>query len=247
MSARFDIHEVRWTPETVRRFWSYFANCPHGDRAYFSSFFGEKITALARQYVPLSVGRVLDYGCGQGFMIERLLHSGIRVEGLEFSAESVENVRKRCGNHPLFGGITLSDRLPSPIESASVDVVFLIEVLEHLLPEQVGVTLEDVRRVLKVGGYLVLTTPHNEDLDRVKTVCPDCGCVFHPWQHVSSFTKASLSHLLRKHGIEVVVCKATNFERRWPGTALRFFRKLVIGSEIDGTEPHLAYIGKKNT
>ncbi|MGH2397703.1 MAG: class I SAM-dependent methyltransferase, partial [bacterium] len=241
----FTPHEVSWTPERVMRFWAYLSNSPQADRAYFSSHSGDAIIAFAQRYVPLGTGRVLDYGCGPGFLLERLLRRGIRAEGIEFSSESVDQVQKRCGDHPLFGGILLADGVPTPIESESVDVVFLVEVLEHLPGEQLGQALEDIRRILRVGGFLVATMPHNEDLEALKTICPDCGCIFHPWQHVNSFRATNLTEFMQTFGFEAVVCTATTFSARWVHKAMRLLRRVLAGRNAGRGEPHLVYVGKK--
>ncbi|MGH7380725.1 MAG: class I SAM-dependent methyltransferase [Candidatus Methylomirabilales bacterium] len=242
---KFAPHEVEWTPEHVRRFWAYLSNSPQADRTYFSSHSGDAIIAFAQRYVHLGAGRVLDYGCGPGFLLERLLQRGIRAEGMEFSPESIDQVRKRCGDHPLFGGIALADSVPSPIASQSVDVVFLVEVLEHLPAEQLKLTLDDVRRILHLGGFLVATTPHNEDLDILKTICPDCGCVFHHWQHVNSFTPDSLANVLGAYGMDTLLCKATTFGGRWPMKVLRFLRRVALKPWLAIQQPHLVYIGRR--
>jgi len=245
VNRHFSPHKVQWTPEHIRRFWTYFAGRPDADQAYFSSHSGDAIIATVERHVPLRVGRVLDYGCGPGFLLGRLLQRGVRAEGVEFSAESVEQVRKRCGDHPLFGGITLADGVPTPIKNEGVDVVFLVEVLEHLPPEQLAQTLGDIRRILRGDGFLVVTTPNSEDLDVVKTICPDCGCIFHPWQHVASFNTTSLPRLFGEHAMQTIICKAMTFGTRWQAGVLRFLRRAVVGPPAPATEPHLIYIGRK--
>jgi SAM-dependent methyltransferase len=242
---KFAPHEAEWTPDQVRRFWAYLSNSPQADRTYFSSHSGDAIIAFAERYAPLAGRRVLDYGCGPGFLIERLLRRGIRAEGLEFSPESVDQVRKRCGDHPLFDGITLAEQLPTPIEDASVNVVFLVEVLEHLPEKILDDTLGDIRRILRPGGFLVATTPHNEDLDLLKTICPDCGCIFHHWQHVNSFTAHRLASLLGAYGMDALVCKATTLGGRWPMKVLRFLRRAALKPWLAIQQPHLVYIGRR--
>lgn len=236
--------ELKWTAEHVQRFWSYLAASSQADRAYFSSHSGEALIAFVERHVPLAGRRVLDYGCGPGFLLERLLRRGVRAEGLEFSPESVELTRTRCGGHPLFGGVTLAEAVPSPIPTGSADVVFLVEVLEHLLPEQLVTTLADARRLLRVGGTLVLTTPHAEDLESAKTICPECGTVFHPWQHLGCFTVPDLRRLLAEHGLETLVCHATTLGGRWPGRAWRKLQRALAPASAP-PEPHLVGIGRK--
>jgi cyclopropane fatty-acyl-phospholipid synthase-like methyltransferase len=238
------MHEVIWTPQKISEFWSYFSSKANGDRIYFSGLFGDQIIDVVEKYVPLSGSRILDFGCGQGFMIERLITRALPAEGLEFSAVSAETTRARLQQNPCFMGVTVAEKLPSLITDGTIDVVFLVEVLEHLLPEQVTATFNDIRRILKAGGYLVLTTPNNEDLERVKTMCPECRCIFHPWQHLNSYNPSLLNDLVQKYGFDTVFCEAMNLGKSK-------FRRLVSqiakratghGSRMD--EPHLVYIGR---
>jgi SAM-dependent methyltransferase len=243
----FQVHAVEWTPDRLKRFWAYISSTPYADQAYFSSHSGDAIVVFAAQHVPLDrSNRVLDYGCGPGFLLERLMARGIRAEGLEFSKETLEKARARCGSHPAFGGLTYVDGLPSPIADNSVDVVFLIEVIEHLLPDQVGATLDDIARILRPGGHLVVTTPHNEAIERANTVCPDCGCVFHPWQHVGSYTVASLRALVEAHGLVAKTCVATTLGGTRAGRLFRRIQGTLMGRQDEpALRPHLACVARK--
>ena len=249
LTPPFAVHEVEWTPDRLRRFWAYFATSPHIERAYFSSHSGDAVIAFAARHAPLVGGaRVLDYGCGPGFLLERLLRRGVNAEGLEFSSETLEKATARCGMYPAFAGITLAERLPSPLPSGSMDVVFLVEVIEHLLPVEVDATLADVARLLRPGGSLVLTTPHDEDIESSRTMCPDCGCVFHPWQHVGSYTTASLLPLLARHGIAPVVCRATTLGGTAAGRTVRRLLaglQRVLSRKPAANQPHLVCVGRK--
>ena len=248
----YKVHDVEWTPDRLQRFWAYFAQSAHVERAYFSSHSGNAIIAFAERHVRLAgATRVLDYGCGPGFLLERLLARGIRAEGLEFSTVTLEQARIRCASYAQFGGVTRAERLPSPVPASSIDVVFLLEVIEHLLPDQVGATLDDVSRILRPGGYLILTTPHNEDIESSRTICPDCGCVFHPWQHVGSYNTSSLPPLLAQHGLATVVCRATTLGGTAIGRAVRGARSLVErmvrGRSANASAPHLVSVSRKSS
>jgi SAM-dependent methyltransferase len=243
--SEFNVHRVQWTSDKVSRFWAYLTSTPHAERSYFSAMFAPRLVKTVRRWVPLQGRRVVDYGCGPGFLIEHLLRLGVRAEGIEFSAATADKARKRCEAYANFGGVTVARELPSPIEAGVVDVLFLVEVIEHLLGPQKDATLEEIRRLLKVGGFLVLTTPHAEDLERVSTLCPDCGGVFHPWQHMSSFDRSTLPALLQRHGISTVLCRVENFGARWSGRLLRQMRRLVSGASANDEDPHLLFIGRR--
>jgi len=72
------------------------------------------------------------------------------------------------------------------------DAVFMIEVLEHLLPEDIDKGLSEVWRVLKPKGYLVITVPYKEDLLKNMIICPECGAVFHRSQHLQTFDESKV-------------------------------------------------------
>jgi len=122
--------------------------------------------------------------------------------------------------------------------------------IEHLLPDQIDATLADIARILRPGGRLVLTTPHNEQVEHAKTICPDCGCVFHPWQHMGSFTTASVGQLLERQNLIPVECVATMLGGSKQGRALRRVKEtesyLLTGRANDpARQPHLVCIARK--
>ncbi len=243
--SKFEVHPVQWTPDKISRFWAYLTSTPTAEGSYFSGLFGGRILALTAPYIPRHAKRIVDYGCGPGFLVEQLLRSGLPAEGLEFSDVSAQSARSRCRTYPAFGGVTHIKDLPSPIQTGTVEVLFLVEVIEHLVPAQRDATLKEIQRLLSIGGVLIVTTPHREDLGRVSTICPDCGCVFHPWQHVESFDARRLADLLSQYGFDQVACKATNLEARWYGRILRAVRRLFFGDRALQNEPHLIYVGRR--
>ena len=241
MGDSFHIHEADWTPEKVRRVWAYFSNTPDADRKYFSSHSGGAILNYIDGRVPLKGKAVLDYGCGPGYLSERLLQRGIPAVGLEFSQESCEKARLRCSKYPAFSRIVHAEGIPTPLPDSTFDVILFVEVIEHLLGDEVAPTLQDIRRLLKPGGTVVITTPHKEDLDLIKTACPDCGCVFHPWQHVSSFTVDHLKKVAEPY-FQPVFCDTTTFGLSLAGRLAGLFRRVVLSDLTP--EPHLVFIGK---
>jgi SAM-dependent methyltransferase len=99
--------------------------------------------------------RILDVGCGDGFAtgVAAARLPGHRFAGLDWSAPSLRLARDR-GVTVLQAG--LDARLP--IRSASVDVVIMSEVIEHLVDTDSAI--EEAHRVLRPGGSLLLSTPN---------------------------------------------------------------------------------------
>lgn len=99
--------------------------------------------------------RVIDYGCGPGFLTlelaKRVGPSG-RVAGCDLNAEFLRGARARAESEGLADRIdwyhTADDRIPVP--DASVDRVICKNVLEYV--PDMRATLSEFYRILKPGG-----------------------------------------------------------------------------------------------
>lgn len=193
-------HPVEWTDEKVARFWDFLAGRLHD--SYFAKSVGGHVVDLLARHRRLDGARLVDYGCGQGFLFEHLRRRapGARYVGLDFSPGSVAHVEGKFAGQPGFERAVHAAGLPSPIESGSADIAVSLEMIEHLDDERLDASLAEMRRLLRPGGLLCLTTPNAEDLDEQMVMCPDCGCVFHRWQHVRSWSPAALKARVAAHG-----------------------------------------------
>lgn len=92
-----------------------------------------------------------------------------------------------------------------PFEDNFFDYVFATEILEHLLTDDLILGLKEVKRILKPFGKFIITTPYKEDLQEV--ICPDCGAVFNPGQHLQSFNEKNMKEILENIGLYVEYSK----------------------------------------
>ncbi len=97
-------------------------------------------------------GRILENGCGVGMYVEHLQTFGGRVFGLEFDFERAAEARRRSPRIVNAAG----EGLPYP--AATFDLILSHEVLEHVSDDRRA--LEEIARVLKPGGRLVLFVPN---------------------------------------------------------------------------------------
>ena len=136
-------------------------------------------------------GRLLDVGCGLGYLLSGLGDQW-ECDGVEVSSFACEHARE-WGT--VFEG-TLAD---AQYASGQFDVVVFHHVIEHL--DDPLKTLREIRRIMKPGGWLLLGTPDF-----------DCGCarlfgpryrLLHDDTHVSLFTNDSMHRLLRDEGFRI--------------------------------------------
>ena len=231
-------HPIEWDDTKVSRLWDYYSRTPPYSEMYFSKVLGDRI--LRRSGLPLDVPlEVLDFGCGPGFLWDHMVALGARwlYTGLDFSAESVAAVRKKGEGDARFRGATHVSRLPSNLPAAHFDAVLLIEVVEHLKDEYLDGALAEAARVLKRGGVAVITTPNDEDLAKSIKICPECGAVFHEWQHVRVWSAQTLTARATRHGFTPRRVQALDFGAVGPTRRLaRFARRML--RKNPGT-PHL--------
>jgi ubiquinone/menaquinone biosynthesis C-methylase UbiE len=116
--------------------------------------------SLIKRYVPKG-SRVLDAGCGAGMWVQFLREKGYAVEGLDFSSELVERLRRTYPDTQWTEG----DIRRMPFADASFDAVFSWGVVEH---DEAGpaAALREFFRILKPGGVAVVTVPLNTAAQR---------------------------------------------------------------------------------
>lgn len=99
---------------------------------------------------------VLDYGCGWGIFSE-IVHQQRQcyVDGIDPDPHSIQVARDFVGERE---GLSFSTQPVREIANETYDVVISAEVIEHTLNP--GTYLQECNRVLKQGGYLVISFPN---------------------------------------------------------------------------------------
>jgi len=150
------------------------------------------ILNLARRYAPDPARvRVIDIGCGVGRSSLALAKAGYPVTGVDPSERAIEVARAEAadesGGAPAETSFHVGDATAEPPESwrGVYDLAVCSEVIEHV--EQPERVIAYARAVLKPGGILILTTPH----DRAQwTIMDDYA------GHVTRFVPAEIEALL---------------------------------------------------
>jgi len=173
------------------------------------------------------LGRMLDIGCGAGRLLACAADRGWEAVGAD---PSMHNLSSQCPN-----GVTIHPSLlhESGFPDAHFDVVHANEVMEHV--DDVTTLLDEIRRVLRPGGLVVIRTPNHHSWT-ARAVGPR-------WRHygvaeighVGFFTPRTFRELFRIQGIELLAIRTHHFSLRdrWSdrtpllGGLCRFGYKLV--------------------
>jgi 2-polyprenyl-3-methyl-5-hydroxy-6-metoxy-1,4-benzoquinol methylase len=231
---------MEWTDERVARFWDWQSQFPEN---YFTYQFGATIVASLKDYLK-GRKRVLDYGCGVGYLLPHLCRQVGEVYGADPSAESVARTNERFGDLANFKGAFPVEALRA--RRLRFDAILCIEVIEHLSDDILGTVLGDVQNLLAPNGLAIFSTPNDEDLSKNLLFCPATGEVFHRWQHVRSWNRNSLPAHLRLNGYDVVDVVETNMSvsrtRSLKSLAKRAIKRALFGAPGN---PHLVCVVKQ--
>jgi len=148
--------------------------------------------------------RILDAGCGNGFISGELLKHGFRVIGVDVSASGID-ICRRSYPEAEFHIASVGDPDLVRIVGNDFDGIVASEVIEHLYAP--ADFFANGRRLLKDGGVLVLSTPYHGYLKNLLLALtgameahlqPD-----HEGGHIKFWSRCSLELALRGHGFRV--------------------------------------------
>lgn len=176
-------------------------------KAYYEDLWAALPTALTpsdlklRQRFLLSETRVgdraLDLGCGDGSFTGVMAQAGVQVVGAEVAEAALARAQERS---PELEFRLIPIEGPLPFEDNSFDLVWSSEVLEHVA--DTARWLSEVRRTLRPGGRLLLTTPSHGRLrlaiGGIERLAPPLG------DHLHLYTRGALRRVLDDFGFRDV-------------------------------------------
>jgi 2-polyprenyl-3-methyl-5-hydroxy-6-metoxy-1,4-benzoquinol methylase len=101
--------------------------------------------------------RILDIACGEGAFLSFLSSKGYRnLSGFDLSPENIA-ICQRLGLEFVkkFDALEIES-----FSSEEYDVIFALDIVEHLPKEELSQFLEQVRRKLTSNGYVIIQTPN---------------------------------------------------------------------------------------
>ncbi len=134
--------------------------------------------------------KILDVGAGFGFLEELLQkRNNISLYANDFSKESIRILKKK-----YIGNFRLESVYDLKYPRNFFDVVFILEVLEHIPVKNVLEVLKNINKLLKKNGLLIVSIPLNEDLDKMDS---------NPNGHVRAYTPEVIKKEIEISGFRI--------------------------------------------
>ena len=165
----------------------------HDSRIWFQRYWQRSRHRIILGFTSANT-RVCDVGCGSS----RILADLPDAVGLDLRHDKLAFMRKV--NKALVQGSGME--LPFPDESFAC--VICSEVIEHI-PEEDGRLIQELTRVLKPGGILIIGTPDygNWQWRLIERIYDMVAPGAYGDEHVTQYTFETLCEALRHHGYEV--------------------------------------------
>jgi 2-polyprenyl-3-methyl-5-hydroxy-6-metoxy-1,4-benzoquinol methylase len=154
---------------------------------------------------PFLEGRVLDWGCGHGELLDYLtpkVTSVLLVDSAPQREERVLRRLKEC-HVPACFHVVMAEKIE--LQSGMLfDSVVMAAVLEHL--KSPGQTLQFLHNVMPSGGKLILTTPTPSG-GRLHAIGSHLGLTYTEAaeEHEFFYDQTALERLLREKGFQVIL------------------------------------------
>lgn len=142
-------------------------------------------------------GPTLDLGCGDGRLTELL-----DARELTLADVSPVALKRAQARLPDAAVSELEPDGPLPLPDGAFELVLCAETIEHVRDTQL--LLSEIRRVLRPGGRLALTTPAHGRATALRMLVGGVEAALDPRSpHLRLFTRRSLAALLDDLGFDV--------------------------------------------
>lgn len=157
--------------------------------------------------------RILDVGCGNGYLLYQFRHAFSQLIGIEYSTQRLAQAEINLADCPFIPILGSAEDMPQ-IESNSVDRIVSADTIEHV--PDVYAAIQELYRVLKPGGTLVINTPNIAFVKKRLLLClgrfpstsqPNEGIgddVLYDGGHLHYFTFRGLRLILERTGFRMI-------------------------------------------
>ena len=154
------------------------------------------------ELIPTQAKSILDVGCGDGRVANRISVPYRQIIGLDVSMTALRYLKV-----PAIQGTIEA----LPFKNKSFDLVLATEVIEHLPNPLYKKALSELKRVAR--KWILIGVPWKEQLSLGLARCPRCRFKFHSNLHHRSFNMRALSRLFFPE-FRMIAQRKTGGERR---------------------------------
>lgn len=165
--------------------------------------------------------KLLDFGCGHGYLVNEAARKGIKSYGFDFGIDNII----QSDTHILTYGNDFE-----AYQETDFDVITLWHVLEHVIdPNQI---VNQLKKRLKKGGKLIISVPNSDSLG-FKICKEKWSWCQQPFVHVHHYNSKNLRIILENNGLITLYTKTYD---TWDGNIYDiimqkiFFKKRPRGS-----------------
>ncbi|RYZ21325.1 MAG: class I SAM-dependent methyltransferase [Chitinophagaceae bacterium] len=172
--------------------------------------------------------KILDIGCGNGWLTNYLIENGFDAYGTDASVSGIEIAKRKNPNRFFVQDLTKDD-LPDELINIRYDTIISTEVIEHLYSPRKY--LDFCKQILErsSGGELIISTPYHGYLknialsltgkmDKHFTVLRDGG-------HIKFWSEKTLSTVLQEKGFKIIQFKGC-------GRVPFLWKSMIISSRL---------------
>jgi len=146
--------------------------------------------------LPRKSKKILDAGCGDGYLVSQLRKRGFDAFGIDISRTRINHAIKKYGKFYEIGSV-----YNLKFKEGTFDTVIASEVIEHL--EQPDNAIEEFKRVSK--KFIIFTFPYKEKL--VLEACPHCLKRFYRSGHIQYFDWNRIAKMMERHDLKILKVK----------------------------------------
>jgi len=163
-------------------------------------------------------GKILEIGCGNGYLLQTLQNNGFDCYGIEPSPMAYSHAKNVLDLH-----VENNFLHNSSFFNQKFDVIIMVDVVEHLSDMQKF--MQQIIRVLNPNGYIFITTGNIESFT-AKFARSNWG-YFISWEHLSFFNPESIEYLLKTNSFDNIEIEKTSLQHKPVQNITEFFKNIL--------------------